>query len=64
MRELLILICCAFVSGAAPQSIEDVDWKNFSYPLLETDSVPGEVHWMAPSTKETASLIKRQLCRA
>jgi hypothetical protein len=42
MRELLILICCAVVSGAAPQSIRDVDWKNFSYPLLETDGVPGD----------------------
>jgi uncharacterized protein YecT (DUF1311 family) len=57
MRELLILICCVVVCGAAPQSIRDVDWKNFSYPLLETDSVPGEVRWMAPGTKELASLI-------
>lgn len=57
MRELLILICLAFVSGAAPQSIRNVDWKNFSYPLLETDAVPGEVRWMAPGTKVTASLI-------
>jgi hypothetical protein len=59
MRELLILICCAIVSGAATptQSIRDVDWKNFSYPLLEADGVPGEVRWMTPSTKEPASLI-------
>lgn len=58
MRELLILICCAVASGAAPQSIRDVDWKNFSYPLLETDAVPGEVRWMAPGTTKTASLVK------
>jgi len=57
MRELLILICCAVVSRAAPLSIRDVDWKNFSYPLLETDAVPGEVRWMATGTRETASLI-------
>ena len=57
MRELLILICCALFSGAAAQSIRDVDWKNFSYPLLETDVVPGEVRWMALGTKESASLI-------
>lgn len=57
MRELLILIYSAVVSGAAPQSIRDVDWKNFSYPLLETDAVPGEIRWMALGTKETASLI-------
>jgi uncharacterized protein YecT (DUF1311 family) len=56
MRELLILICCAVVSGAAPQSIRDVDWKNFSYPLLEADGVPGEIRWMAPDAKELASL--------
>jgi len=58
MRTLLILICFTVVSGAAPQSIRDVDWKNFSYPLLETDGVPGEVHWMSPLAKETASLVK------
>jgi len=57
MRELLILICCAVLSGAAPKSIRDVDWKNFSYPLLETDGVPGEVRWMALGTKESTSLI-------
>ena len=57
MRELLILICCAVVSGAAPQSIRKVDWKNFSYPLQETDGVPGEVRWMPPGTKEFASLM-------
>lgn len=57
MRELLILICCAVVSGAAPQSIRDVNWKNFSYPLLETDAVPGEVRWMAPGAKGSVSLI-------
>jgi uncharacterized protein YecT (DUF1311 family) len=57
MRELLILICCAVLSGAAPQSIPDVDWKDFSYPLLETDSVPGEVRWMPPGAKESVSLI-------
>jgi hypothetical protein len=57
MRGLLILICCAVAFGAAPQSIRDVDWKNFSYPLLETDGVPGEVRWMVPDAKELVSLI-------
>jgi uncharacterized protein YecT (DUF1311 family) len=57
MRELLILICCTVVSGAAPQSIRDLDWKNFSYPLLETDAGPGEVRWMAPGTKNSVSLV-------
>ena len=57
MRELLILICCAVISGATAQSIRDVDWKNFSYPLLETHGVPGEVRWMALTAKEPASLI-------
>ncbi|MEP7365783.1 MAG: hypothetical protein ABI972_21220 [Acidobacteriota bacterium] len=56
MRELLMLICFAIVAGAAPQSIRDVDWKNYSYPLPETDGVPGEVRWMAPGTKAIASL--------
>jgi hypothetical protein len=40
MRGLLILICCAVVSGAAPQSIRDIDWKNFSYPLLIYEDLP------------------------
>jgi len=57
MRELLILIWCTVAAGAAPQSIRGVDWKNLSYPLLETDDVPGEVRWMPPSTKAPASLI-------
>lgn len=57
MRELLILICWAVASGAAPRSIRDTDWKNFSYPLWETDGVPGEIHWMAPGAKEDALLI-------
>jgi uncharacterized protein YecT (DUF1311 family) len=57
MRDLLIFICFAVVSGAAPQSIRDVDWKNFSYPLIEYDGVPGEVRWLALTTKEPASLV-------
>lgn len=57
MRVLLILICCAVGFGAAPLSIRDIDWKNFSYPLLETDGVPGGVRWMPPGTKKHASLI-------
>lgn len=57
MRELLILICCAVVSGAPPQSIQNVDWKNFAYPLPESDGVPGEVRWLPPDAKEFASLI-------
>jgi uncharacterized protein YecT (DUF1311 family) len=40
-----------------PQSIRDIDWKNFSYPLLEPDGVPGEVRWMAEGKTEIASLI-------
>lgn len=57
MRELLILICCAVVSGAAPRSIRDVDWKNFSYPLPATDGVGPEVRWMEPRTEESALLV-------
>ena len=57
MRELLMLICCAVVSAAAPPSSRDVDWKNFAYPLLETDGVPGEVQWMALRTKESTPLV-------
>jgi uncharacterized protein YecT (DUF1311 family) len=56
MRELLILICCAVLSRAAPQSVRDIDWKNFSYPLSETGAVPGEVRWMASNGHESARL--------
>lgn len=56
MRELLVLICSAVVCGAAPQSIRDIDWKNFSYPLLEAGGVPGEVRWMAPGARKTVAL--------
>jgi uncharacterized protein YecT (DUF1311 family) len=58
MRRVLILICCAIVPGVAQQSIRNVDWRNFSYPLPMAEGVPGEVHWMPHSGKtETASLI-------
>ena len=57
MRELLILICCAGLSGAAPRSIRDVDWKNFSYPVLEDDDVPEDIVWMGPGAKRSAALI-------
>lgn len=58
LRKLLILICCAVVAGAAQQSVRNVDWRNFSYPLLGTESVPGEVHWMSSvGATETASLV-------
>src|SRR5947209_657217 len=57
MRELLVLICCVVASGAAPPSIRDVDWKNFSYPLLETKAVPEDVRWMPNGTEETALLV-------
>lgn len=57
MRELLILTCCAVVYGAVPQSIRDIDWKNFSYPLLEADGIPGEIRWITlPDAKEPVSL--------
>lgn len=57
MREVLILICCALGSGAARESIRDIDWKDFSYPLLETDGVPGDLRWMEPRAKPSVSLI-------
>jgi len=58
MRRLLILICCAIVPAVAQQSIRNVDWRNFSYPLPRAEGVPGEVHWMSTSgATETASLV-------
>lgn len=57
MREVLILICCAVTSGSARGSIRDIDWKNFSYPLLETNRVPGDLRWMEPRAKPSVSLI-------
>lgn|SRR5579871_402202 len=56
MREVLILICCAVASGAAAGSIRDIDWKNVSYPLLETDGVPGDLRWMELRAKPSVSL--------
>jgi len=57
MRKLLILICCAVVSGVSQQSIRNIDWKNFSYPLPTAEGVPGEVHWMSSlGATENASL--------
>ena len=68
MRQVLIFICWAVASEAAPQSIQNIDWKNLSYPLLETDRVPGDIRWMALGTKETVELAKggyvlRDYCR-
>jgi len=57
MREVLILFCCAVASGAAPGSIRDIDWKNYSYSRLETDGVPGELRWMELRAKPSVSLI-------
>jgi uncharacterized protein YecT (DUF1311 family) len=47
----------ASISFAAPQSIRDVNWKNLSYPVLDTAAVPGEVRWMRPGAKASVSLI-------
>ncbi len=60
MRRLLILlVCCAAVCGVAQQSIRDVDWKNFSYPLVEGRGVPTKLKWMPiVGRMETVSLIK------
>jgi uncharacterized protein YecT (DUF1311 family) len=55
LTALLVVSGCLY--GQKAQSIRDVDWKNFSYPLVETDSVPGKVRWMALGTKASASLV-------
>lgn len=55
MLALLILVFCAIVSGA-PRSIRDVDWKNFSYPLIEMDDVPEDIRWMPLDSNEHVSL--------
>src|SRR4051812_17220593 len=58
MHRLLILICCAVVSGVSQPSIQNVDWRNFSYPLPGSVDVLGEVQWMSSlGTTKTASLI-------
>lgn len=57
MHKVLVFICCVVISGAAQQSIRDVNWKNLSYPM-RVEGVPAEVRWMLPSDKEeTATLI-------
>jgi uncharacterized protein YecT (DUF1311 family) len=57
LLQICALLIVASTSFAAPQSIQNVDWKNFSYPLLETDGVPDAVRGMPPDTKKSASLI-------
>jgi uncharacterized protein YecT (DUF1311 family) len=57
MRELVLLLCCAFGAAAGPPSIRDVDWKNFSYPLVEAGGAPEEVRWMPPGRNESVSLV-------
>jgi uncharacterized protein YecT (DUF1311 family) len=57
LLQICALLIVASASFAAPQSVREVDWKNFSYPLLETDGVPGEVRWIPPSQKGLISLI-------
>lgn len=53
------ICCCAVVSAVGQKSIRDIDWKNFSYPLAEIDSVPGDVLWMPLRVaSETATLSK------
>jgi uncharacterized protein YecT (DUF1311 family) len=56
LLQVCALLIIASASFAAPQSVREVDWKNFSYPLLETDGVPGEVRWIPPSAKGLISL--------
>jgi hypothetical protein len=58
MRSLLILCCCAVISTAQrPQSIREVDWRNFSYPLLETNRVPDSLRWMPLDMKASVRLM-------
>jgi uncharacterized protein YecT (DUF1311 family) len=57
LLQICALLIVESASFAAPQSIREVDWKNFSYPLLETDDVPEEVRWIPPSAEELISLI-------
>jgi len=52
VRQLLIFLFCAVVSGAPP----DVDWKNFTYPMVDS-AVAREVRWMTTRAKQTVALI-------
>jgi hypothetical protein len=42
--------------NAAPRSIRDVDFKNTSYPFIESDSVPDSVRWMPINRQRSISL--------
>jgi hypothetical protein len=61
-RTRLIWLCCtgvafsAFAFGATPKSIRDVDLENFSYPFIESDSVPNTVRWMQISKAPSIAL--------
>lgn len=57
LLQICVLLLIASDGFAAPQSVREVDWKNFSYPLMETDGVPGEVRWLPPRAKGLISLI-------
>lgn len=57
LLPICALLIIASSSIAAPRSVREVDWKNFSYPLLDTYSAPEAVRWISPSTKGLISLI-------
>lgn len=58
MCKVLIFIFCS-VCVSAQQSVRNVDWMNFSYPLPQHEGVPGEVHWMSSvDATKTANLVK------
>ncbi len=50
------MLICAAVSGTAQQSVRNVDWRNFPYPV-KVQGVPAEVQWMSAVRRtETATL--------
>ena len=54
-RYCLVAAYSVPVFATPTNSIRDVDFKNFSYPFIESEGVPADVRWM-PTEVGTAKI--------
>lgn len=53
---MTMIFLSVLLLSAVPRSIRDVDFKNASYPFIESDSVPDAVRWMPITGQRSINL--------